>query len=462
VTMAPLWTSDDIAKATGGIASAPFEVHGVTFDSREVEAGHLFIALKGEVTDGHRFIDKATDMGASGQLLSQSADVPHILVKDTTDALNALGLASRQRTAAKIIGVTGSVGKTGTKEALAAALQRGNRGGVHRSVKSYNNHTGVPLSLARMPASTSFGVFEMGMNHAGELAQLTQLVRPHVALVTWIASAHREFFETEEAIADAKGEIFQGLEPGGTAIIPFDSIHRDRLIAAAKPYAANIVTFGRGEGADVRAMDVTQTQQGTRITAKLPDTELHFTLAPPGDHWVNNALGILAAVQAVGGDLAAAGLALAELEGLAGRGAQHKVNLQTGGTALVIDESYNANPASMRATLSVLAHADATRKIVVLGEMRELGHESDAMHAALADPIVEAGAEIALLVGEGMGPLAKALEGRINVRHCATADAALDALNGHITNGDALLIKGSNAVGLSRVVAALVSGVSGR
>jgi UDP-N-acetylmuramoyl-tripeptide--D-alanyl-D-alanine ligase len=462
MTMAPLWTSDEIAKATGGTVSAPFAAQGVTFDSREVEAGHLFIALKGEVTDGHRFIDKAAEMGASGQLLGQSADVPHILVNDTTVALNALGLASRQRTAAKIIGVTGSVGKTGTKEALAAALQRGNRGAVHRSVKSYNNHTGVPLSLARMPAETSFGVFEMGMNQAGELAQLTQLVRPHVAMVTWIASAHREFFDSEEAIADAKGEIFQGLESGGTAIIPFDSIHRDRLIAAAKPYAANIITFGRGEGADVRALDVTQTQQGTRITAKLPDAELHFTLAPPGDHWVNNALGILAAVQAVGGDLAAAGLALAELEGLAGRGAQHNVNLPTGGAALVIDESYNANPASMRATLNVLAKADGARKIVVLGEMRELGHESDAMHAALADPIVEAGAEIALLVGDRMSPLAKALEGRINVRHCANADAAIDALNGHITNGDALLIKGSNAVGLSRVVAALVSGVSGR
>jgi UDP-N-acetylmuramoyl-tripeptide--D-alanyl-D-alanine ligase len=456
--MEPLWTSHDIAAATGGVASADFAVSSVTFDSREVDAGSLFIALKGEATDGHKYLDSAFVSGAAGALVSQGVTFPNVLVDDSMEALNALGVASRGRTAAKIAGVTGSVGKTGTKEALSAALARGNIGSVHRSVKSYNNHTGVPLSLARMPADSAFGVFEMGMNHAGELSVLTQIVRPHVALVTAIASAHREFFASEAAIADAKGEIFAGLEPGGTAIIPFDSVHRDRLIAAAKPHASHIITFGRGDGADVRAIDEAPTANGTMVTASLPGAELYFTISQPGDHWVSNALAIMAAVQALGGDLAAAGLALADFEGLAGRGARHQVAAPNGGTALIIDESYNANPASMRATLKVLAAADAVRRIVVLGEMRELGDESDALHADLAEPILAAGVGIALLIGERMVPLAKALEGRIECVHCASAETALDSLRGLLSGGDAILIKGSNAVGLSRLIGALSGG----
>ncbi len=455
--MNPLWTSREIALAINGIASDDFTISSVTFDSREVEAGSLFIALKGEVTDGHRFVEGAFAKGAAGAIVSTPCDGPHILVADTVAALNALGVASRQRTAAKIIGVTGSVGKTGTKEALAAALARANRGSVHRSVKSYNNHTGVPLSLARMPGESAFGVFEMGMNHAGELTALTQLVRPHVAMVTWIAPAHIEFFGSEAAIADAKGEIFQGLEPGGTAVIPFDSPYCDRLIEAAKRYAAHIITFGRGDGADVRAIDVVRVGGGTQVTAALPGADLCFTISQPGDHWVNNALGILATVQAVGGDLAAAGLALADFEGLPGRGAQYHV-AAAGGEALIIDESYNANAASMAATLAVLGELQATRKIAVLGEMRELGSESDALHAGIAGPLLAAGADFALLVGANMTPLAKALEGRMEYAHVNNAATALDTLTTMVRGGDAVLIKGSNAVGLSRVVNALRGG----
>jgi len=316
--MSALWTSAEIEAATGGVASAPFVVGGVAFDSREVGPGDLFIALKGETDDGHRFVDGAFEQGASGAITSQPVAHPHVRVADTTAALDALGVAARARTAAKIAGVTGSVGKTGTKEALSAALARGKRGAVHRSVKSYNNHTGVPLSLSRMPADSAFGVFEMGMNHAGELAALTRLVRPHVALVTTVAAAHIEFFGSVEAIADAKGEIFQGLEPGGTAIIPFDIPHRDRLIAHARPYAANILTFGTGEGADVRALDTIANGSGTLVTAHLPGAELTFTLSQPGAHWVSNAMAVLAAVHALGGDLAAAGLALADFSGCPG------------------------------------------------------------------------------------------------------------------------------------------------
>jgi UDP-N-acetylmuramoyl-tripeptide--D-alanyl-D-alanine ligase len=457
--MSALWSSTEIEAATGGIASAPFAVNGVAFDSREVGAGDLFIALKGETTDGHRFVDGAFAQGATGAIVSQPVAHPHVQVADTTAALDALGVAARARTAAKIAGVTGSVGKTGTKEALSAALARGKRGAVHRSVKSYNNHTGVPLSLSRMSADSAFGVFEMGMNHAGELAALTRLVRPHVAVVTTVAAAHIEFFDSIEAIADAKGEIFQGLEPGGTAIIPFDSPYRDRLIDHAKPHAANILTFGIGGGADVRALDTMAVTGGTMVTAKLPAAELSFTLSQPGDHWISNAMAVLAAVHALGGDLAAAGLALADFGGLPGRGARHRVGVGEG-EALLIDESYNANPTSMAATLKVLGNADAKRRIAVLGAMRELGGDSDALHAGLAEPILEAGVDYALLVGSGMEPLARALEGRVESAHWPDASSAGESLQKLIRAGDAILVKGSNAIGLGRIVAMLTGGQS--
>lgn len=450
----PLWTSDEIAAATAGTASADFAVSGVAFDSREVGAGDLFLALKGESTDGHRFLDQAFAQGAAGAVVSDATAYPNVAVADTTAALNALGAASRARTTAKIIGVTGSVGKTGTKEALFAALDRVDPGCAHRSVKSYNNHTGVPLSLARMPREARYGVLEMGMNHAGELAELTRLVRPHVAIVTAIAPAHLGFFDSVEDIADAKGEIFQGLQPGGTAIVPFDSPYRERLIAAAEPYATRIVTFGLGEGADVRAMEMMRTPAGgTFVLSRIGDKELSFTMSQPGDHWVSNGMAILAAVDAVGGDLELAGLALAELGGLAGRGARLSVPVGNG-TALVIDESYNANPSSMRATLAVLAR-EPGRRVAVLGEMRELGAHADALHAELADPIVEAGVSCAILVGESMAPLAAALEGRIDFVHVADAAAAKARLESTLRADDAVLIKGSNGVRLATIVAAL-------
>ena len=455
--MSGLWTAFDIAEATDGEVHGCFSANGVAFDSREVGPGDLFVALKGEATDGHRFVAKAFANGAAGAIVSEPIEQPHVRVADTTEALNALGAASRKRTQARIIGVTGSVGKTGTKEALFAALDRASPGRVHRSVKSYNNHTGVPLSLARMPADSRYGIFEMGMSAAGELAALTRLVRPQVAIVTAIAPAHSAYFAGEEQIADAKGEIFEGLEEGGTAVIPFDSPHRDRLIAAARPHAMRILTFGRGAGADVRAREAVLTDRGTLVTAVLPEAELTFTIAHPGDHWVSNALALLAAVEAVGGDLAAAGLALADMEGLAGRG--RRITIPVGdGEALLIDESYNANPASMAATLGVLGQQKAERRIAVLGDMRELGGQSPGFHAALAGPLEAANVEFALLVGPEMKALAFELEGKIDFEHVPDAAAALDRLHQLIAPGDAILIKGSNAIGLARVVDALASG----
>ncbi|QDX25896.1 UDP-N-acetylmuramoyl-tripeptide--D-alanyl-D-alanine ligase [Sphingomonas suaedae] len=457
---APLWTSAEIAAATGGTASAEFAVDGVAFDSREVGPGALFFALTGETTDGHCFLDQAFASGAAGAVVSQETPHPHVLTGDTMVALENLARASRKRMTGVVIGVTGSVGKTGTKEALFECLDRADPGAVHRSVKSYNNHTGVPLSLARMPRDARFGVFEMGMNHAGELLALTHMVRPHIAIVTTIAPAHTEFFPSQEAIADAKGEIFQGLVPGGTAIVPFDSPHRDRLIAAAQDHAARIVTFGLKEGADVRAIEIIpQERGGTFVTARIgAERTLSFTLSQPGDHWVANAMAVLAAVDAAGGDLEQAGLALGEMGGLAGRGARFAAKVD-GGEALVIDESYNANPASMRATLAVLAATPAARRVAVLGEMRELGEQSDAFHADLAEPIAAAGVETVLLVGEGMAPLAAALEGRVDFVHVADAASARERIDAMLRPGDAVLIKGSNGVGLSRVVAALAGRV---
>jgi len=457
--MSPLWTASEIAEATGGTVHGDFDVAGAAFDSREVGPGDLFIAMIGEATDGHRFVDQAFASGAAGALVSEPFEHPHVRVPDTAIALNSLAWASRERSRGKIIGVTGSVGKTGTKEALFAALDRSAPGRAHRSVKSYNNHTGVPLSLARMPRAARYGIFEMGMNHEGELAALTRIVRPHVAIVTTIAPAHREFFASDEAIADAKGEIFQGLEPEGTAIIPFDSPHRDRLIAAARPHAARILTFGLEEGADVRATYVMRGPRGgSMVTASLPDAQLSFMLGPPGLHWVANALAVLAAVEAVGGDLASAALALADLGGMKGRGERHLLAVG-GGEALLIDESYNANPASMAATLKVLGEEKiAGRRIAILGAMRELGPDSDDFHAALAARLEDAGVDYAILVGSEMGALAKALGGHLEMAHVPDAAAALPLARAAIGPGDALLVKGSNAIGLAALVEALAGG----
>lgn len=451
-----LWTAHEIAAATGGEAVGDWSADDVAFDSREAGPGTLFVALKGETTDGHRFVPQALVQGASGAVVDRAVEGPHVRVVDTAAALDALGRAARARTGATVVGVTGSVGKTGTKEALWAAFDRMAEGRAHRSLKSYNNHVGVPLSLARMPRESRFAVLEMGMNHAGELSALTRLVRPNVAIVTAIAPAHTAFFPDEEAIADAKGEIFEGLEPGGTAVVPFDSAHRDRLLAKARRHADRVVTFGLGAGADVRAVESIRTASGgSFVTARLDGgREVSFTVAHPGEHWVSNSLAVLAAVDATGGDLGLAGLALAELGGLPGRGRRLRVPVG-GGEALVIDESYNANPASVRATLKVLAAEPAARRLAVLGEMRELGADSDAYHADLADPVAEAGVECAVLVGGGMEPLARALAGRVQTVHVPDAAQARDRLTSMLAPGDAVLVKGSNAIGLAAVVEAV-------
>jgi UDP-N-acetylmuramoyl-tripeptide--D-alanyl-D-alanine ligase len=459
--MTPLWTASDIAAATGGTASGDFEAGGVTFDSREVGPGDLFVALAGAATDGHRFVEQALAAGAAGVLVSDEVAGPQVRVDDTMAALEAMGMAARDRSATLRIGVTGSVGKTGVKEALAKALARFAPGAVHASVKSYNNHTGVPLSLARMPAASRFGVFEMGMNHAGELTALSALVRPNLAIITWVASAHIENFADEAGIARAKAEIFSGLSDGGTAILPHDNKHI-ALLREAASNAERVISFGLEDGADVWAEHFALHPDCSCVTARLRhptlgEERLTFKVGMAGRHWVNNALAVLAGVWAAGGDLALAGLALAELTDLPGRGARQRV-VAGEGQAVVIDESYNANPASMAASLAVLSEiqpAGRGRRLAVLGAMKELGARSDEFHAGLAPDVVSSGVEAIIVVGKEMKALAATLARKLDVRHVADASEALREIDLLLRPDDVLLVKGSNSVGLGAVVTVL-------
>ncbi|WP_448582095.1 UDP-N-acetylmuramoyl-tripeptide--D-alanyl-D-alanine ligase [Thermaurantiacus sp.] len=452
--MSPLWTGAQIAAATGGTLAGAFDATGVTFDSREILAGDLFVALRGTNTDGHRFVAEARARGAAGVLAERPVEGPHVEVADSLAALVALGAAARARTRATILGVTGSVGKTGVKEALRRAFQRMARDATHWSEKSYNNHTGVPLSLARMPAATRFGVFEMGMNHAGEIRALTAQVRPHIALITWVAPVHIENFADETGIAEAKAEIFEGLEPGGTAIIPADNRHAALLRTRAANRAARILFFGEAPDADVRPLDIQLGAEGTDLVAEVMGQQIACRIGMPGRHWVSNALAVLACVAAAGGDLAEAGLALASLTGLDGRGARVALHLP-GGEATLLDESYNANPTSMAAALAVLAGLPATRRLAILGAMKELGVHAPAMHAGLAAPIAAAGIAELALVGSEMEAL------RVDgATYLADWEQALAWARATLRPGDAILVKGSNSVGLGRVVEALVQGGS--
>ncbi len=461
-----LWDSASVAAATDGQASHAFQASGVEMDSRDVRPGDVFVALKGEAMDGHKFIAAAFTKGAVAAITDRPVDFPHVLVKDTTEALHALAHAARERSTAVRIAVTGSVGKTGVKEAIFASLDRSSRGAAHRSVRSYNNHVGVPLSLARMPARAEYGVFEMGMNHAGEIAPLADHVRPHVALITTIAPAHIENLGSMEAIAEEKAQIFTGLVKGGTAVIPADSEYTDQIVAIAREFDVKVVTFGRSQNADIRLLDaITTPNGGSIVTADLGDTRLCYSVAEPGEHWISNSLGVMAAVQAAGGDLASAGLALAEMGGLKGRGARFDV-AAAGGKALLLDESYNANPASMRATLKVVGQTPAHRRVAVLGSMGELGDFAESFHRQLAEPIVDAKIDQVILVGDDMCHLAAEL-GKLGrgtlgfppvFAHCEdTAEAISELEQFGLANGDVVLVKGSNFHGLGSLVSHFTS-----
>jgi UDP-N-acetylmuramoyl-tripeptide--D-alanyl-D-alanine ligase len=457
--MTALWTEEAVAAATGGEAGGGWVASGVSIDSRTLAPGDLFVALIGPSRDGHDHVAAALDKGAAAAVVSRVPDgvvdpTALVLVPDTLLALEGLGRAGRARSTARIAGITGSVGKTGTKEALRHVLAR--QAPTHASAASHNNHWGVPLSLARLPEAASYGVFELGMNHAGEIRALTRMVRPHVALITTIAPAHLEFFPSVEAIADAKSEIFAGLEPGGVAVLNRDSEHYARMRRhAERSPAGRIVTFGRHEAADWRLEAAELAPEHSEVTvACRGQRRLAFRLGVPGRHWVMNSLGVLAVAEALGADVARAARALADLRPPAGRGQRRRVALACGGEALLLDESYNANPASMRAALDLLSQMPG-RRLAALGDMLELGERSAELHAALVDPIVSAGVDRVFTCGPQMAHLHAALPPDRRGAHESDSTSLAAAVKEALRPGDVLLVKGSLGSRMARIVDAL-------
>src|SRR6187401_1556618 len=396
--MSTLWSIDAMAIAMKAdrAGALPAETSGISIDSRTLSRGDAFFAIQGDNRDGHEFVDAALKAGAGFAVVAKGqrqrfADAPLLVVDDVLEGLRGLAGAARERLHGKVIGVTGSVGKTGTKEALRLALSKD--GKTHASAASYNNHWGVPLSLARCPASAKYAVLEMGMNHAGEIAPLTKLVRPHVAIITTVEPVHLEFFPSVEAIADAKAEIFQGLEPGGAAVINRDNPHYARLQKQAKAAdVGRIVTFGENGRADARLLKFALQADSSTVQARILGADITYKLGAPGRHVVMNSLAVLAAASLAGADLALAALALSNLKPPSGgRGERIALDLP-GGEALLIDESYNANPASMQAALALLGQAPVGargRRIAVLGEMLELGPRGAELHRGLVESVVE-------------------------------------------------------------------------
>jgi UDP-N-acetylmuramoyl-tripeptide--D-alanyl-D-alanine ligase len=457
-TIEALWTHDQAARATGGLAHGAWAASGVSIDSRSCRPGDLFVALRGEAFDGHDFIADAFARGAVAVLAESLPEGrPGLVVADSMAGLSALGAAGRARAAAQVIGVTGSVGKTGAKEALRAALARS--APCHASARSFNNDIGVPLSLARLPRHTPYCVQELGMNHAGELTALSALCRPHVALITTVEAAHSEFFASLEDIADAKAEVFSGLEGPRVAILNRDNWAFDRLAEKARAAGvARIISFGEDPRAEVRLLKYRLHENMSCVSADIGGVILTYKLGVAGRHWVTNSLGVLAAVWAVGGDLGLAGLGLGDMVAGAGRGRHHEVFLPTG-RFRVIDESYNASPAAMQAAFdnfARIAPEKRGRRIAVLGEMRELGAASPAAHAALAEPLAAAGADVVLTLGADMAALAEALDGRAAVVRAKDLTELIEAAVHEVRAGDVVLVKGSNALCMSRVVDALV------
>jgi UDP-N-acetylmuramoyl-tripeptide--D-alanyl-D-alanine ligase len=459
----PLWTSQELATVFNVHIDSSWNTYGVSIDSRTIEKGDLFFALSGPNFDGHAYVKKAVDAGAAAVVVSKYVDgvdkERQVIISDVMDALISLGKAGRSRVNVPIIAVTGSVGKTGTKEALKAALSRYKK--THASVLSYNNDVGVPLSLARMPYDVEYGIFEMGMNHSGELAELVKLVRPDVAIVTTVELAHSEFFENVEEIADAKAEIFTTMNNGGIAILNRDNPHFDRL--ERKAHAAGverIISFGANENADVKVLHHYFHDTCSCIIAEILGKTMTYKVGMLGYHWVMNSLAVLATVDAVGADLGLSGLGLAELMPLVGRGRRDRIyfDIATEASFLLIDDSYNANPASMKAAILTLGECENSedgRKITVLGDMAELGSQADELHMGLAQSLKAAEVDKMFLVGQHM----KALADFVNAQYSQTQvsyfndkNALKRALLSDLRDGDIILVKGSNSCGMSDIV----------
>lgn len=463
----PLWTSAEIAEATGGRVTAPFEVNGVSIDTRSLEKGDLFVALK-DVRDGHDFVANAFEAGASAALVSRDVEGvtgPLIIVDDVLEALEKMGLYARDRAGEAVrIAVTGSVGKTSVKEMI-ARIHRG-AGKAHWSVKSFNNHWGVPLTLARMPADTEYAVFEIGMSTPGEIAPRSKMVQPHVAVITRIAPAHLEGLGSIEGVAREKADIAAGLvEPDGIVVLPASDPLLPVLvehIRKLKPDAP-VALFGRDGDGD--KADWLSNRDGwswiehyenfgsmSRIELDTLTCKLEVEIHAVGEHWADNvACALLATGLNSSIDMYGAALDLSGYTPPPGRGTAEKLSLPSGGDILLVDDAYNANPASMRAALKSFASRRGARRLVALGEMLEVGATSEAEHRSLEEPIIASGANVAFLAGQGMKPLADSLERRIETHWAVKANELDSVVKNSVRNGDILLIKGSNASGMGKL-----------
>ena len=458
-----LWTVEALVAAMGAkrVGNLPASVPGLSIDSRTVGRGEAFFAIAGENRDGHDFVAAALEAGAGLAVVAPDkrglfpSDAPLLVVPDVLAALIDLARAARARSNARVIAVTGSVGKTGTKDALHLVLAR--EGETHASAASYNNQWGVPLSLARMPQRARFGVFEIGMNHAGEITPLTRLVRPHVAIVTTVEAAHLEYFGSVEAIADAKAEIFLGLEPGGAAVINRDNSQFARLKARAEAAGARVVGFGTRADAEARLIEASFKPDCSTVRADILGAEVTYKLGAPGRHVGMNSLAVLAAASLAGPDLALCALALVSLAAPVGRG--RRVTLAPpGGEAILIDESYNANPASMRAALALLGQTPVEsrgRRIAVMGDMLELGTHGPALHRELVEPVVANAVDLVFCSGPLMHELWQALPSERRGAYAETAAALEPRVIAAVRAGDAVMVKGSLGSRMGPIVTAL-------
>ncbi|ACI98052.1 UDP-N-acetylmuramoylalanyl-D-glutamyl-2,6-diaminopimelate--D-alanyl-D-alanine ligase [Rhodospirillum centenum] len=463
-----LWTAADAAAATNGrhpTGRTPghWMATGVSIDSRTLRPGDLFVALKGPNFDGHDYVGDALAHGAAAALVSRlpgnvPPEAPVLLVDDTLAALEDLGRVARLNARGKVIAVTGSVGKTGTKEALKLCLDA--RGPTFATQGSLNNHWGVPLSLARFPADAHYGVFELGMNHAGEIGPLSRMVQPDVAIITTVEAVHLEFFASVEGIADAKAEIFEGMTPAGTAILNRDNPHFARLVAAARTQGlTRIWSFGTQEGADAHLLECSLHATSSAVTASIRGERIQYCLSLPGRHHVLNSLAVLLAVSAAEGDVAAAARQLSQIAPIKGRGLRRRVALAKG-SFTVIDESYNASPVSVAAAATVLGKADpgaGGRRIAVLGDMLELGAQAPSLHAGLADQFRRAGADLVFCCGPNMKFLFDRLPAALRGRHTEDSAALAPLVADAVRAGDVVMVKGSAGSRMSRVVDALVA-----
>jgi UDP-N-acetylmuramoyl-tripeptide--D-alanyl-D-alanine ligase len=460
----PLWAIDAMAAAMRARSEGllPASVGGISIDSRTLASGDAFFAIAGDSRDGHAFVERALKAGAGLAVVAAEkrdelpADAPLLVVDDVLDGLRDLARAGRARLTGKVIAVTGSVGKTSTKEALRLALSR--EGETHASAASYNNHWGVPLSLARCPGDVRFAVFELGMNHAGEIGPLSQLVKPDIAIITTIAPVHLEYFASVDAIADAKAEIFEGLAAGGTAILNRDNAQFDRLAKrAGDARVSRIVSFGEAAGADARLVKCVLQPDVSTVRARILGDDVTYKLGAPGKHLVMNSLAVLAAAKLAGADLAMAAMALADLQPASGRGTRITLDVP-GGQALLIDESYNANPVSMAAAIALLGQArpgPRGRRIAVLGDMLELGAQSGALHAGLAEPIADHAVDLVFCAGPAMRNLWEALPSNRRGGYANDSGALEPQVLDAVSGGDAVMIKGSFGSKMTPIVKAL-------